>query len=214
MGSRRLNKLIRKLTRGYQWLGRDRHLLFKELGLTDAECRLWELYDAVSGWDEKYPDYFRKVEATDTEIAFIWGCSDSKVNRVRNSLAQKIELRQIEDGFIEVPPIPRKSLDPANMRNNTASMQETNSKLQKGLASLQQNRGYYDESFILAYEGKKSVISEEQYKNIKSRVEEIEKILENKLFKTDAEMQNLIKEHTKLSDQLLDYEIGNDLIPV
>lgn len=81
--------LNERLANGYQKLKRNRHIVAKNLKLTDEEYRLWDFFIAAYGWDERYSESYGKVLATQREIAQILAWSASKVNRVLTKLKKK-----------------------------------------------------------------------------------------------------------------------------
>lgn len=57
-------------------------------------------------------------------------------------------------------------------------------------------------------------VTQQEYKDIKNRVEKAEKILEHKFLSNDPKIKGWVREYEKLTAQMLDYEIEHDLLPL
>ncbi len=69
----------------------------------------------------------------------------------------------------------------------------------------------------LSFPGKaESIIlkSEEDYKNVVRQVEELGKVLQNKWFDPNPEIQELVKKYEQLGCLMLNYEIEHNLLPI
>lgn len=156
-------RILRKLNGSYQRISRDRHLIARQLGLSDPEYRLWDLLVASYGWDNRYEDSYERVEATSRDIAFVLNWSHSKVSRVMNQLKEKEFVRVFKQGVYEVLVIPE--------RGKSSSNTEYKELLLKSLgAGVNRNHGYSIDSSLFSSSG--SYIDSEEKKDLEVNQED------------------------------------------
>jgi hypothetical protein len=201
-------RLLRRLNETYQKVYRNRHLWSRNLRLTDAEYRLWDLFVALYDWDKKHNETYETIEATDCQIAKILDWSDSKSCRVRNNLLRKVKgyLKQIGRSSYKIQPIINEE--------EIAPMQNKDDQMQEKLAPMQENSIQQEPNSIVSYKDKYLIDTEDKYKSIKAVVNNLEEKIKNRWLSDNIEDKLLVEEHQKLANSLLSYEINNDLLPL
>jgi hypothetical protein len=175
--------LQRRLNNTYQKLYRNRHVIAKQLKLSDPEYRLWDLYLALYDWDIKHTETFQTVEAPDRDIAKLLDWSASKVCRSRNKLIQKGIIRSKTRTVHEVVLIPSKETDVSSLQHQTAPVKQALAGVQQESAVKQQTTGKSNQSSIVSYKdkyidgGKRVAIKQEVRSN-----EEYQRIYEEGCF--------------------------------
>jgi len=86
---------IYKKLNGYQRHNKNRHLIARELKISDQEYRLWDLLGSLCGWDSRHDHSYHKVQITLNKLANILGWDESKVSRVTSSLIRKDLIERI-----------------------------------------------------------------------------------------------------------------------
>lgn len=226
-----MNRLEEKIKRSYMTLYARRHLIARDLKMSDQEYRLWDLYVAIYDWDKRHYKY-GYFEATDREIAPIIGWDYSTVARYRKKLIKKNIISRAGQGIYKllINPQYRKNIPEENINDNFSSRNNSEeqkvAELQQGVAStqqvvadMQQNRSYssfikYPVKDMYSYVNVGSRLSESQYKTIKKEVNNLSIFLNGKWFDKNGEIQKLCNEQQRLAQLMLDYEIENDLLPL
>lgn len=209
-------QIIRRLNNSYQRLYRSRHLIARRLKLDDGEYRLWDLYLALYDWDDKHKETYQTVIATDATLASILGCSPSKVCRVKKLLLKKGLIKEIGRSAYFVIQLPQPVSNLEELQNDIAKMQDETALMQENIAELQGNQGYLPQNAIVSYKGKYRICTEEEYKRVKIRVDELSKQIDELdcWLSEKTEEKALVDEHERLAGLLLNYEIDHNLIPI
>ncbi|MDP2670961.1 MAG: hypothetical protein Q8P13_00650 [bacterium] len=71
---------------GFERLSRKRHLVARDLSLTDPEFRLWSLLVSLYAWFEGNQETYGKVEATNRGLAALLPKSEWSATKVNNNL--------------------------------------------------------------------------------------------------------------------------------
>jgi len=131
-------RLFKKLN-GYQKADRGRFMLLALGELSHEEFLLYEIFEAITDWDNRHVDTYGTFEATNKDLAMVLGWrADSTVSRHKKSLINKGYVERIGDRF-KTKDFEKWELRkrPANMKNKSADMQVTNANNEDILADLQ-----------------------------------------------------------------------------
>jgi len=142
---------------GYQRHNKNRHLIAKELRLSDAQFRLWDFLGALCGWDNKYEHLYRKVQITQKEVATVLDWDESKVSRTSNSLIKRGLIERLDRSEYTVKVLAEKGSEDED-NEQIAKIQEKLAKSQKPLAEIQNNlanpqgkQGYLNNSSLVSF---------------------------------------------------------------
>lgn len=157
---------------GYQRLNKNRHLIAKEIKLSDAQFRLWDLFSALCGWDSRYEHLYRKVQITQKEIALILDWDESKVSRVSNSLIRSGLIEKTDRSEYIVRVLAEKGSENEN-NEQIAKIQEKLAKSQKPLAEIQnstansqEKRSYINNSSLVSFKSNSPLRTDGEYLSI------------------------------------------------
>lgn len=210
-------KILRQIsTDSWQRIYKNRHILAKDLELSDAEYRLWDLYSAASGWDKRHKDRYRVTEATDEEVGFVLNWSASKACRTRNNLIKKGLIRTVKDGLYEALLIPSPDFKDANVQEKASTTQDKPAPVEAKVASVQTIPGENDTESLVSYKGIYSSISSlSVYRDVKKRVEDISRTIDryDGWLSDDPKLKAIVDEQQRLAGLMLEYELENDMIP-
>lgn len=208
--------ILRRLNNTYQKVYRNRHLVAKQLNLKDSEYRLWDLCLAIYDWDKKHEETYQTVETTDKILADILGWSSSKVCRVRNGLIEKGTIKEKARSLYEVVLLPSSKNNTAKLQDENANLQDQIAETQENIAELQSNQDKTDETTIVSYKGKYRINTVDEYNDIKNKVDELSKNIDEKhcWLSDKPEEKILVDEQQRLAGLMLNYEIENDLLPI
>lgn len=221
---------MKKLTneKAYQTTFRKRHIFAKELGLTDREYRIWDLYTTVYDWDSRHTETFGTIETTDAQVASLIGCDPSTVSRTRNILIQKGLIKQLENGLIQILVVAEKPN--ATHQHAYAPHQYGYAPQNSYLADTQQNQGYSQESPLVASKEDLGSSKEkggtpvnvipnvfggfeeenspdwEKLNELRNRKDELRQQIAGRWSSPDPTMRDLIDEHNRISGQINEIE--------
>ena len=168
-----MNKILKKL-KGYQKHNRNRHILAKELQLSDQEFRLWDLAVALSGWDDKHVESYRMFEGTLDSLAIILGWSKAKVSRTIDGLINKKIVARNQQKTYKVNILCEKESEEeddkfALLKENIASVKKTVAPLKQIVASMKQKEAYSLINPLVSFKGDLvSLRTDEDYQKILS----------------------------------------------
>lgn len=157
---------------GYQRLNRSRHLIAKELGLSDSEFRLLDLFGALSGWDSSYEHLYHKVYVTLKELANVLCWDESKASRISSSLIQKGLIERVNRCEYTVKVLSEKGSEDkdneqiAKIQEKLARSQKSLAKTQGNLANPQDNQGYSSNSSLVSFKSNSSLRTDKEYLEI------------------------------------------------
>lgn len=206
-----------RLNNSWQRIYRNRQLVAKQLGLSDQEYRLWDLYIAVNGWDKRYEESYQAVHATDKQIADILGWSSSKVCRTRSGLVKKGVIRERERSVQEMLLLPGKLDDIAQLQNKDANLHEQIAEVKNEIADSQPIQGKNNNDSLVSYNGMYFPIkTKERYEEVKSTVDNLTKQIDEVKgwLSDDPKMIAMVNEQQRLAGMMLEYEIEHDLLPI
>ena len=160
-------KILRRLNNTYQKVHRNRHLVAKNLNLSNIEYRLWDLCLAIYDWDQKH-EGFSTFKFTDRELANIFS-SASTINRVKASLINKGILSLIDRSTYKINLLPGSIFYESCLNKNVSPTEQDVPLIGQDVPSVKQKLGYSDEIPIFSYKDniiKQGIRSDGEYKEI------------------------------------------------
>lgn len=211
------NNLLLKRLRGYQKADRNRFLLLANGTLTQEEFLVYELAVAITDWDPKHTDTYGTFAGTNIQIASLLGWkSDSSVCRLKKRLIKKNIFIEVNER-LRVFDFEKWQLrkNPAEKQPEVAEIEPPTAKTQTPVANLQPIRVQRPDYSLGSFKGEyKFSVNKEEYLSLKAKVEELYRLIGNKWFDTDPQIQRFVNQHQYLAGKMLEYEIEHDLIPI
>lgn len=165
-------KDLKKKLKGYQKHNRNRHLLAKELLLSDQEFRLWDLAVTLCGWDQANPDSYLLFEGTMDSLAAIFNWSKAKVSRTMDGLIKKGIITRNQQKIYKVNIRCEKGSETedgefAQKKDNISLVKNTVSSLKQNVAPVRQKEAQSHTNPLISFKGDLvSFRSDEEYQKL------------------------------------------------